>query len=116
MHSRPTHPGDWRAGQQVQLRAGRVLLLVLRGAAVLPLREPAVRAAAGRARVVPARGGARAHLLRALPGPFHRHQLAPNPPPHTRGTPRRPRRLITDSLDTVHASSECARFEVIVLR
>lgn len=117
MRFRPAHTGDGRAGQQVQLRAGRVLLLVLRGAAVLPLRGAAERGRAARRRGVRRRGGARVHLLRALPGARARRPrraAAARPPRHRPPTP--PPRPLSDSLDDVHASSECARFEVIVLR
>lgn len=114
--SRPAYPGDGCAGEQVQLRAGRVLLLVLRGEAVLPVRAAAERVAAAGGRALPGRGGARGGLLGAVPGGGGGQRAAPAPAPSARAAAARAGRARTDPLDRGHAFSESARFEVIVLR
>lgn len=117
MFSRPAYPGDGGAGEQVQLRVGRVLLLVLRGAAVLPLRVAAQRGAAARRGALPRGGGARGHVLGALPGARRGPRArAAASSPGSRAHRARDRRARTDSLDRSLAYSESARFKVIVLR
>lgn len=71
-YSRPTHPGDGRASQQVELWLGRVLLLVLRGAAVLLVRGAADGDGAARRGGLRSGGGARVFLLSAVPGSSRR--------------------------------------------
>lgn len=111
---RPSHTRDGCTGEQIQLRRRRLLLLVLRGPAVLPLRVAAERAAAARGGALLAGGGAQRHVLGALPGARSRRAAAPRPPPGL--CPHRHRHTVSDSLDTSFTSSECARYEVIVLR
>lgn len=92
-----------------------MLLLVLRGPAVLPLRGAAERGAAARGGAVRARGGAQRYMFRAVPGARCRLRTASTrPPPHL--SHRHYRHPDSDSLDTTFTSSECARYEVIVLR
>lgn len=119
--SRRTNTRDGWTSQQVQLRAGRMLLLVLREPAVLPVWDAAERASAALQWSVQARGGARAFLRSTVPGALPRAPLAPRqPPPHSGLRAARARALrrprATDPLDSAHASSECAQLEVIVLR
>jgi hypothetical protein len=116
VYFRPTDSGDGCAGEQIQLWVRRVLLLVLRGAAVLPVRGAAERGAAAGPRAVLAGGGARAHVLGAVPGSVGGARApCASRCAHRRRTPHS-QCAITDPLDALHASSECARFEVIVLR
>lgn len=92
-----------------------MLLLVLRGAAVLPLRGAAERGGAAGGGALRARGGARHDVLGAVRG--GRRCAAPAAAAGAaRAAAARARRARTDSLDRGHAFSESARFEVIVLR
>lgn len=120
MHFRPTHPGDRCAVEQIKLRARRLLLLVLRGGDVPQVLDPAQRGAAARGGTLRARGRARALVLGAVPGAGGCGRAAPfltrTPSAARRSAPHSTCRTISDSLDSIHASSESARFEVIVLR
>lgn len=115
MRSRRADTGDGRAGQQLQLRARLVLLLALQRAAVLPLLHAAGGGRGRRGAHVRGRGGARAGLLRAVPG------AGGGAPRRARAAAGRRRAAaaagaLTDRSSRVRAYSECARLEVIVLR
>lgn len=105
---RPAHPGDGCAGEQVQLRAGRVLLLVLRGQAVLPVRAAAERGGAAGRGALSAGGGARRRLLRAVRGAGGRRRAVPPRARAARVAVTRPGRARTDPLDRPHTFSESA--------
>lgn len=92
-----------------------MLLLLLRGAAVLPLRGAAERGAAAGTGALRAGGRARVGVRGAVPGAGRGRARAAAA--RAAGcAAARPGRAHTDPLDTFHASSECARFKVIVLR
>lgn len=113
---RPAHPGDGWSGEQVQLWVGRVLLLVLRGAAVLSVRGAADRGATAWCGALRRGGGARAFVLGALPGAGWSKRSLHQPRAPCRSGTVCTSRPCTDSLDRHHAYSESARFKVIVLR
>lgn len=92
-----------------------MLLLVLRGTALLPLRGAPERGAPARGGTLLACRGAHGHVLGALPGAGRRRRAAaPRAPPSL--SRHYYRHVDSDLLDTNRTSSECARFEVIVLR